>query len=85
MTIHGIIASNALNFIYKIRHFPSNLPKSIRITIAENLTCKIKNGYLKYVFYEGPLIATKTIPRLANLVTPVSLLNVKIFKANMYA
>ena len=87
-------SSNALNFIHKIRYFSSSLPESIRITIAEDsplpganhLTCKRwiskyeNHIYLKSIFYKGPLIAA--IPRLAELVTPASLLNVKIFKNN---
>ena len=81
-----------MNFIHQVRHFPSSLPESIRITIAEDsplpganhLTCKRwiskyeNHIYLESVFYKGPLIAAK--PRLAELVTPASLFNVKIFK-----
>ena len=95
LTIHGIIVSNALNFIHRARHFPCSIPESIRNTIAEDsplpgdnhVTCgnwisKYENNiYLKSVFYKGPLIAVK--PHLAELVTPASLISAKVFKNNV--
>ena len=37
LTIHGIIVKNALNlFMYKVKHFPSSLPQSIRKTVPDN-------------------------------------------------
>ena len=36
LTVHGIIALNALIFLFKTRHSPSTLPPSVRATISEN-------------------------------------------------
>ena len=36
VTVHGIITSNALLFMHKVRNFPQLLPSSIRKTIPEN-------------------------------------------------
>ena len=94
LTIHGIIVSNTLNFIHKVRHFQPLLPASVRETIAEDsplpgadhVTCKNwlskyeNNIYLKSIFYKGPLIASES--RFAELVTPASILNIKIYKCS---
>ena len=93
LTVHSIIVLNTLLFIHKVRHFPSTLPRSIRLTVAENAphpgathdTCidwlQTYNNHLhiRSVFYKGPLIAM--IPELANLTTPPTLINLKLYKS----
>ena len=48
---HGVIVTNALLFIYKIRYIPSLLPISVRLLIADNdpipgSTYEISNSWL---------------------------------------
>ena len=38
ITIHNVIVTNALVFMHKVRHFPLELPQSVRKTIPENAT-----------------------------------------------
>ena len=92
LTVHGIIVSNTLIFLHKVRNLPSTLPKSVRVTIAENspvqgsnhatskewLSKYENNIYLKSLFYKGPLLAAEN--RFSELATAANILNVKLFK-----
>ena len=71
LTIHNIIAKNALILMHKINHFPDTIPQSIRNcfpsnrpTISSNhVNCaewlKVYNEipYRSSVFYKGPILA----------------------------
>ena len=95
LTVHSVIVLNALIFIHKIKHFPLALPRSIRLTVAENApqpgdthdTCFewlqnfTNHFYLRSVFYKGPLLSI--IPHISELNTPPALLNPKIYKSNV--
>ena len=95
LTIHNVIILNALVFMHKVRHFPLELPRSVRKTIAENVplpgatleTCYDwlqKFDYyltMRSVFYKGPLVSI--IPKILDHVTLPSLLNAKIYKNNI--
>ena len=95
LTIHGIITSNALIFIRKVRHFPSSLPYSIVETISSDSpvpgsthdTCanwlKIYNNFLhnKSIFYKGPLlVATSDLEENLSL---ASYITIKAYKNNI--
>ena len=95
VTVHGIITSNALLFMHKVRNFPQLLPLSIRKTIPENaptfnsdddsnIDWFNKYGFNKYkstIFCKGPLLA---ISQFNNEVTsPSSLLSINIYKKNL--
>ena len=69
--VHGVIVTNALLFIYKIRYIPSLLPISVRLVIADDApipgsTYETSNAWLtiygdtvyrKSVFFKGPLLS----------------------------
>ena len=71
LTIHGLIAKNALIFMHKIRHFPTLLPSSVKSTIADNAPTVGSNhensvlwlelygqtSYKSTLFHKGPLLA----------------------------
>ena len=95
-TIHNVIVLNALVFMHKARHFPLDFPRSvIKKTVAENsplpgATHEWSNEWLqnlsyhlytRSVFYKGPLLSI--IPEILELVTPPTLLNVKIYKKDV--
>ena len=78
--------------MHKVRHFPLDLPRSVRKTVAGNsplpgATQESSNDWLqnysyhlytRSVFYKGPLLSI--IPEISELVTPSTLLNAKIYK-----
>ena len=78
----------------KARHFPLDLPRFVRKTVAENsslsgATHESSNEWLqnisyyvytRSVFYKGPLLSI--IPETLELVTPPTLFNAKIYKKN---
>ena len=92
LTIHNVIVTNALVFMHKVRHFPLELPQSVRKTIPENapvqgsthdscydwLKSVSNHFYMRSVFYKGPLLFIA--PELLELVSLPSLLNAKIYK-----
>ena len=95
LTIQNVIVLNALVFVHKTRHFPLDLPRSVRKTIAENsplpgATHESSNEWLqnlssylytRSVFYKGPLLSV--IPEISELVTSPTLLNAKIYKKDV--
>ena len=92
LTIQNVIVLNALVFMHKARHFPLDLPRSLRKSVAENsplpgATHESSNEWLqnlsyhlytRSVFYKFPLLSI--IPKISELVTPPTLLNAKIYK-----
>ena len=97
-TIQNVIVLNALVFelfMHKARHFPLDLPPSVRKTVAENspipgATNESSNEWLqnlsyhlytRLVFYKGPLLSI--IPEISELVTPPTLFNAKIYKKDV--
>ena len=95
LTIQNVIVLNALVFVHKTRHFPLDLPRSVRKTIAENsplpgATHESSNEWLqnlsyylytRSVLYKGPLLSV--ISEISELVTPPTLLNAKIYKKDV--
>ena len=95
LTIQNVIVLNALVFMHKVRHFPLDLPRSVRKTVAGNsplpgATQESSNDWLqnysyhlytRSVFYKGPLLSI--IPEISELVTPSTLLNAKIYKKDV--
>ncbi len=95
LTVQGIIALNALQFIHKVRNFPRSIPTSLVETIPNNApmtgstyeTCEswlmtYNNTYYRSsVFYKGPALAI--IPDIIQLTSPASLLKTKIYKDNV--
>ena len=81
--------------MHKARHFPLDLPRSVRKTVAKNsplpgATHESSNEWLQNlsyylytspVFYKGPLLSI--IPEISELVTPPTLFNAKIYKKNV--
>jgi len=43
LTVHGIVASNAINFMNKIYNFPSQLPRAVTRTIPSNVPSRTVN------------------------------------------
>ena len=70
LTVHGIIVTNALTFMYKIKKFPESIPKSVRDTISSDapthgsdhdschewLKQYNNNSFQRSLFLKGPLI-----------------------------
>ena len=95
LTVHGIIALNALTFMHKAKHFPNSLPSSLRNTIPDNaptlgsnhetaeswLAAYNNKYYRPSLFYKGPMIAT--MPEVAQQISPACLLKIKIYKNNI--
>ena len=94
LTVHGVIARNALIFIHKIRNFPQLVPSSVRETIASDAptrgssyeTCQEwldnfgTSVYSKSIFFKGPLIYIE--PDTEELETPKSLCFINLFKSS---
>ena len=92
LTIHNVIATNALTFMHKIHNFPESLPLSVRNTIAcdapkqgnSHEHCSdwlenYNNCYLnKTVFYKGPLMYCDA--KYSHLVTIATLLSFKSYR-----
>ena len=95
LTVHSIIAKNALIFMHKIKNFPCLLPTSIRETIPNNV---LKDGanlddnqqwlehyghsiYNKSIFFKGPLLAISQNNIEATSLP--SLFNFKIYKKSV--
>ena len=95
LTVHGVIAKNALVFMHKVNNFPRSLPVSIRETIASDApsgrsdheTCeawltKLGNGqYRNSIFYKGPLLAAD--PKCCDFSTLATFLTIKAYKNNV--
>ena len=95
LTLQNVIVLNALVFMHKARHFPLDLPRSMRKTVAENWPLpgaphESSNEWLQHisyhlytrsVFYKGPLLSI--IPKISELITPPTLLNAKIYKKDI--
>ena len=95
LSIHNIIAMNALIFMQKIHIYPSLLPQSIRETIladspvvgsthecCENWL-KIYNNryYTKSIFFKGLLLLSGT--KITALLPLTSFLSIKLYKTNV--
>ncbi|MCP4492114.1 MAG: hypothetical protein GY820_33125 [Gammaproteobacteria bacterium] len=92
LTIHGIIARNALVFMHKIRHLPNTLPISISNTVPTNIpdlgathetnqewqNLYGNNYYKKSVFFKGPLLAISDSN--ISITTLPSLFSLNIYK-----
>ena len=92
LTVHNIIALNALTFMHKVHNFPQSLPLSVRGTIAsdapkhgnshsECLEWLQKFGspcYSKTVFYKGPLIYSDD--KYSHVISPATLISFKVYR-----
>ena len=92
LTVHGVIAKNALIFMNKIRKLPQLLPISVRDTIAHDapshgysyeacLDWQMKYGiacYNKSIFYKGPLMSID--PNFSELSTGTYMLSPIAYK-----
>ena len=88
LTIHGIIVKNTLILMYKLKHFPSMVPPSIRETIDPNsplahaspthelceawLETYNNNYHRKSVFFKGPLLAIHNICMINNVSSSIN-------------
>jgi len=95
LTVHGIIASNAVNFMNKIFNFPNQLPKNVLATIPENAPSRLTgtdhescqtwsenyntNIYRNSIFFKGPLLFIDS--SLDNAFNPMSCQSITAFKA----
>ena len=94
LTVHGIIAKNALILMHKIKNFPSSVPASVRNLFPNNMptydstheTCAewlqdySGRAYRTSIFYKGPLLAiTETNKNITSL---PSLFSINIYKSN---
>ena len=85
LTVHGIIATNALTFMQKFHKFPESIPKAVRDTISNEApkigsnhdSCDAwlnnynNNCFGKSLFYKGPLLSVDQ--RFNELTTTVSM------------
>ncbi len=92
LTVHNVIATNALTFIHKVRNFPESLPTSVRTTIAhdapkqgdnhEDCKCWLEKysncSFNKTVFYKGPLMYCDV--KYSHLITIPTLLSFKSYR-----
>ena len=95
MTIHNIIAFNALLFLHKARNFPSLLPTSVRSTISEEspgpgsnyetcgdwLKTYSNHIYANSLFFKGPLILANSM--IYENIPPASLKTLKAYKTHI--
>ena len=94
LTIHGIIAANALTFIHKVRHFPNSLPGPLCKCIPNNspvpgsdhetaeawLNVYDNMHYRTSFFFKGPMLSTmKEFLDIA----PASFHKIKIYKSEI--
>ena len=94
LTVHGIVALNAFQFLRKIRHFPSEIPKSVASTLSNldspipgstHITCENwlksydNNFYRKSVFFKGPLLFISST-NIEDSLSPVGFLTTKSYK-----
>ena len=93
--MHGVIVTNALLFIYKIRCIPSLLPISVRLVIADDapipgstyetshawLTIYGDTVYRKSVFFKGPLLSIN--PNFIDTIFPETTVDVKVIKRKL--
>ena len=96
LTLHGIIAVNALTLIHKIRHFPNSVPSSVRSCIPDNAPAQGANHetfsvwlaihnnfhYRTSLFFKGPMLSTMS-EFSNNNVSPASFHKIKIYKNNI--
>ncbi len=92
LTVHNVIATNALTFIHKVHNFPESLPPLVRNTIACNAPkqgdsheeCKdwLENYsnrcFNNTIFYKGPLLYCDD--KYSHLITLASLLSFKSYR-----
>ena len=94
LTIHSLIATNALTFMHKVYNFPQSLPSSVRDTISINAPKigEIDNHsdydkwqkefgapcYSKTIFYKGPLLYSDD--KYSHVISPASLLSFKVYR-----
>ena len=92
LTVHNIIATNALTFMHKVHNFPSSLPQSVRGTIAsdaptsgnshedcESWLGKYSNCcYRNTLFYKGPLIYSDA--KYSSLIVPATIISYKVYR-----
>ncbi len=95
LTVHSIIAKNALIFMHKINNLSSLLPVSIKETIPNNIPTVGANLdtshqwietygqplYKNSIFFKGPLMAISQ--HNINATTLPSLFNINIFKKSV--
>ena len=95
LTVHGVIAKNAMIFMHKINNFPRSTPISVCETIAPNAPVPESNHetchdwlaeygttvYSKSVFYKGPLIYNDSIRHLPS--KPTGIFSVNAYKNNV--
>ena len=92
LTVHNVIATNALTFMHKVHNFPGSLPASVRDTIAHDAPkrgsthedCKdwleiySKCSFNKTVFYKGPLLYCDA--KYSHLITVATILSFKSYR-----
>ena len=93
LTVQGIIASNALTLIHKIRHFPNSVPSSIRSCIPDTapvqganyetslawLTIYNNSHFRSSLFFKGPMLSTMQEFSNSNI-PPSSFHKIRIYK-----
>ena len=93
LTVHGIIAMNALIFMHKWHHFPKLLPPSVHNLIPHTIP-KFGDGisecsvwaekyntvpYRPTFFYKGPLFAVTK--ESAEVISPATILSIKLYRS----
>ena len=95
LTVQNLIAHNVLLLLHKIKIYPSLVPPSIRLTIAEDGPTpesthegcenwlKIYNIHIynKSLFFKGPLIFAKSM--INESLSPASFVTLKAYKKNI--
>ena len=95
LTVHNIIAFNALLLLHKAKNFPSLLPTSVRSTISEDSpgpgsnyeTCGDwlktygNHIYAKSLFFKGPLILANS--KINESLSPTSFVTLKAYKTDI--
>ena len=95
LTIHNIVAFNALLLLHKVKYFPSLVPSSVRSTISEESpepdsnyeTCENwlktygNHIYANSLFFKGPLILVNSM--INENLSPESFKTIKAYKRNV--
>ena len=97
LTVHGIIITNALAFMYKINNYPESIPESVRETISpdaptqgsDHVSCRVwyeqysTNCFAKTLFFKGPLLFVDQ--KFSDLVTDSTCVSFKSFRNRVKA
>ena len=97
LTVHGVVAKNAVLFMQKVNKFPMSLPPSIRITIPSNSPQAHSDHetnedwlsefgtavYRNSIIFKRPLLYNQLLTADDQLTAAAACISIKHFKKNL--